>query len=310
MSARVLPSAVMGTGIVSVDLARMGWRWPSAALLAVAGIAWLLALGTGELVRQVAGVPATCVLGARLVASAPAVSWALGAAGLALWLYTVPRTKTPRHPRGADFLPVVATQSLAVLGAELGDVLRWPSLVALAGGLALYARIAARFAPRELVDGDGDQWVAGGALAISALACATLAAAWGAPDTLQIASVALWAAALAWLPPLVAGEAARPRAGSVQARWATVFPLGMYAAMTFAVASVAGAPSLHPAASAWTVAALAAWALTAAWTLTLGTRATPPFWPPPRRPRGSPAPARTAGGSGSSGTPPPRRSAG
>jgi hypothetical protein len=112
-------------------------------------------------------------------------------------------------------------------------------------GLALYGATIARFSPAELVRGAGDQWIAGGALAISGEACANLA--------LHGASVVLWVAAVAWVPALIAGELARPRIGAPSTRWSTVFPIGMYGALSLQVSTAA--------AEAMTGIALAAWAL-------------------------------------------------
>jgi hypothetical protein len=71
----------------------------------------------------------------------------------------------------------------------------------------------------------------------------------------------LAAAALAWLPVLIAGELAAPRAGDPGKRWSTVFPVGMYAAMAFAV-------GLTGFARVWTWVALAVWALAVAGSVT------------------------------------------
>jgi tellurite resistance protein TehA-like permease len=71
----------------------------------------------------------------------------------------------------------------------------------------------------------------------------------------------LWALAVAWLPALLAGELLAPRAGAVPDRWSTAFPVGMYAAMSFAVSHVAGLAWLEDIARGWTVVAAAVWAL-------------------------------------------------
>jgi hypothetical protein len=140
-----------------------------------------------------------------------------------------------------------------------------------AGGLG-YVGLIARFDLRELSRGAGDQWIAGGAAAISALACATLARATGS-GALADASVAACIVALAWLPALAAGELRRPRAGRVGRRWSTVFPLGMYAAMSFAVARVAHLPAARAFALGWTVVAAVAWLAVAAAALAQARRA-------------------------------------
>jgi tellurite resistance protein TehA-like permease len=47
-------------------------------------------------------------------------------------------------------------------------------------------------------------------------------------------------------------------------RWGTVFPLGMYAAMSYAVGRAEGRPAIVTFARDWTWVALAVWALVAA----------------------------------------------
>ena len=69
---------------------------------------------------------------------------------------------------------------------------------------------------------------------------------------------------MAWLPVLVAGEALRPRTGFDARRWSTVFPVGMYAAMSHAVGEQAGRPWIVAFARDWTWVAVAVWALVAA----------------------------------------------
>ncbi|HEX4258496.1 MAG TPA: hypothetical protein VH089_25640, partial [Streptosporangiaceae bacterium] len=70
-------------------------------------------------------------------------------------------------------------------------------------------------------------------------------------------TLVLWYLALAWLPVLIAGEVARPRPGHDIRRWATVFPLGMYAACSFTVGPVAGLSGITGFGRVWTWVALA-----------------------------------------------------
>ena len=106
---------------------------------------------------------------------------------LALLLVLVPcvlaRWRTPTV--GLSFLLVVATESVAVLAARVGLV--HEALVPLALGLAFYAFVLARFDLRQVLEGGGDHWIAGGALAIAALACARCG--------LHTLALAVWAAA-------------------------------------------------------------------------------------------------------------------
>ncbi|NEA17401.1 tellurite resistance/C4-dicarboxylate transporter family protein, partial [Streptomyces halstedii] len=209
-------------------------------------------------------VAATTVVGTRfaLLGATPVAAALLALAAL-LWpvlLVPVVRGWGPRMP-GAVFLGCVATEGLAVLGATLSATTStaWPAHAALVPfwfGLVLYAVALFRFDPREVVRGAGDQWVAGGALAISALAGAKLLTAarsgpylWNdeVDRALRYATVAVLALALAWYAVLLVSEVMRPRFRYDVRRWSTVFPLGMTAAATLSVATAVSAPWLtHP----------------------------------------------------------------
>ncbi|GHI05519.1 hypothetical protein Scel_38400 [Streptomyces cellostaticus] len=177
-----------------------------------------------------------------------------------LWpalLYLVVRHWQPRMP-GAVFLCCVATQGLAVLAATLAAAgatawLAHAALVLFWLGLVLYGLALARFDPRQVFEGAGDHWIAGGALAISALAGAKLLSAdsvrlylWNddGSSVLRTVTVALLVLDLAWCVVLLAAEAARPRLRYDMRRWATVFPMGMTAAATLSVAATVGAEGL------------------------------------------------------------------
>src|SRR5699024_10161023 len=82
--------------------------------------------------------------------------------------------------------------------------------------------------------------------------------------TLDTLTLVLFVGALLWVPPLVAGEMARPRLGYDVARWSTVFPLGMYAAAAFATGLGEGPRRLIDVADVWVWVALGVWALVAA----------------------------------------------
>jgi tellurite resistance protein TehA-like permease len=68
----------------------------------------------------------------------------------------------------------------------------------------------------------------------------------------------LWCAAMAWLPVLIVGEAVRPRLSLDLRRWATAFPLGMYAACGFVAGKVTGIAGIVDFAQVWTWVAFAA----------------------------------------------------
>jgi Voltage-dependent anion channel len=291
---RAAAAPVMGTGIVAVAFADAGREALADALLAVALAiaAALVALLVARAVRDRAGlaaaartpasltvVAAACVLGTGLthagLAGGGVALLALAAAVWAPLLWCVLRAW--RAPGGGDaFLVAVATQAIAALAAALAvpvgaGGLALAALVPLAGGLALYAFAAVSFDRAQLRRGRGDQWVAGGALAISALAAGDVdaalratgaAAALAAP--LRTVALVLWLLAMAWLPVLVAGELRAPRTGFDARRWSTVFPVGMYAAMSFAVGHAAARPAILAFARAWVWVAGAVWAFVAA----------------------------------------------
>lgn len=282
-------AVVMGTGIVSIALARDGVNPLSDALLAVAAAVWvgLAVMLVLQLARRRAhfahearspaaltGVAGTAVLGAGFAtAGANAVGIALLALATAWWAaLLVPVLAHWTTPTvGVSFLVVVATEALAALAATIGatEGAAWLVVAALAAfalGLALYVFVLVHFDRRQLVAGRGDHWVTGGALAIAALAAGTISdSAVGIGDLsvlhrpLELVALAVWALALAWLPILVVAELAARRPSYHLQRWATVFPLGMYAACSFVVGGVAGVRGIVDFADVWTWVAFAAW---------------------------------------------------
>jgi len=294
LAARAGGAVVMGTGIVSTGLALDGQTLLSLVLLGLTALVWCIVAAAvaaaalaarGALLEHartpgaLTWVAGTNVLGARL----SLLGWDRAAAALlalavALWLVLVPavlsRWRTPTV--GLSFLLAVATESVAVLSARLAvtDGIRWLALAALvpcALGLLFYLLVLARFDLRQLGVGAGDHWIAGGALAIAALAVARCAQAVsvlhgraGEGSALATAALAVWAAAAAWLPALLAAELVRRRRGFDERRWSTVFPLGMYAACSFAAPGAAGIGGLATFARVWIWPAFAAWLLVAA----------------------------------------------
>ena len=275
---------VMGTGIVSVGLAIDGSETLSRVLLALAAAGWFAAgaaavargLASRHLPASLTGVAGTAVLGTRAALLGwHAVATALLALAFALWLPLLPRIMRPpgRPTAGTSFLVVVATEAIAVLAAYVGvsDHARWlvvAGVLPLALGLAAYPGVVTRFDAAELARGSGDQWVAGGALAIAAVACAALggaAASMHAPadlhSLLDRAALVVWVLAIAWLPVLAVGELRRPRRGYDLHRWATVFPVGMYAVCSFLVAGTDHVGAVGAFARVWVWIALAVWAV-------------------------------------------------
>ncbi|MEW2621095.1 tellurite resistance/C4-dicarboxylate transporter family protein [Streptomyces sp. NPDC048106] len=290
-------AAVMATGILSTDLHLTGDEALSLAALALAGVIWVV-LAVGFVRRllldrrrwaaearspgALTAVAATAVLASRLaVLGRRPLAEALLALAAVLWAVLLPvvvRHWRPRMP-GSVFLCCVATQGLVVSAAGLAAAehtawLAHTALVLFWLGLVLYALALLRFDPRQLLEGAGDHWVSGGALAISALAGAGLLAAgntsglylWNEDDrdALRTTTVALLVVCLAAYAVLVVAEAVRPRFRYDQRRWATVFPLGMTAAATLSVATAVGVPWLRGPGRVLEWVAVAVWLLVAA----------------------------------------------
>jgi tellurite resistance protein TehA-like permease len=280
---------VMGTGIVSVALLLDGRVTLSRVLLACTAAAWIV-LG-GLLGRRwfrdrarvrveagspvaLTGVAGTAVLGTRLTL----LGWtwagiALLAGAVVLWVVLLGTVLAhrPLPTAGSAFMLTVATESVALLGVavavhERADWLLALSFAPFVLGLASYPVVLARFDVRQLAVGAGDHWVSGGALAICALAAADITTGThalsmlpGEGAALKGLSVGLWALAMLWLPALVVAEALHPRRRYDVRRWSTVFPVGMYAACSFAVANAAGTPGIEDFARAWIWVAVAVW---------------------------------------------------
>jgi len=286
----------MATGIVSVGLHMTAYEVLSRVVLGLACVAWVvLAAGFGirlvrdpERWRAEAGTPgaltavaATAVLGTRFSAlGRQTLAEALLALAALLWpLLLVQVARHWRRPMpGAVFLSCVATQGLAVLGATLAgaEATAWlahAALVLFWLGLVLYGCALALFDLRQVTEGPGDQWVAGGALAISALAGSKLLAAdsarlylWNDDErgVLRAVTLALLVLDLAWYAVLLVAEAVRPRRGYDVRRWSTVFPLGMTAAAVLSVAAALDSPRLKGPGEVLLWIAVAAWLAVAA----------------------------------------------
>jgi tellurite resistance protein TehA-like permease len=277
-------AVVMGTGIVSTALLLDRHETLSRILLAVGagvwiGLAVVLAdrtLREADRVRRdsrspaaLTGVAATGVLGARLTE----LGWrwagvAALAIALVLWLMLLgPLLRNWATPTvGASLMLAVSTESLAVLAATLATRERahWlldAAVIPFVLGLAMYGFVISRFELKQLLMGRGDQWITGGALAISTLAAAQLT---GVTHALKTASIVLWVATMAWLPILLVAEALRPRLDYDLRRWSTVFPVGMYAACSFAVGAAARSHLISDFAKIWVWVSLAVWLVVSA----------------------------------------------
>jgi tellurite resistance protein TehA-like permease len=288
-------SFVMATAIVSVGLHLTGFEVVSWCPLGLAVAVWaLLAVDfatrllwhrarwetEADTPPALTGVAATTVLGTRIsLLGWQSVACVLLLVAAALWpvlLLAVLRHWSRRMP-GAAFLVCVSTQGLAVLAAtlaqaEVGDWLAVVALVCFVLGLLLYVAAFTHFDIRQVWIGAGDQWIATGALAISALAAAKLLAAdqWtGTPHQLlrAVALIALGLTVIGYTILMVA-EIIRPRPQYDIRRWATVFPLGMTAVAALFTGAATDMSGLRTLGKLLLVVAVGAWLLTFAVLLT------------------------------------------
>ena len=226
------------------------------------------------------------------IADYPAAAAALLAVSGVCWaLLVVPVLRHWKTPTaGISFVLSAATEAIAVLGAVLAvshhaDWLVSAAAAAVVLGLGFYVFTAAQFDRRQLVTGHGDHWLAGGALAISALAAghvtqaaASLGQLGDLHQVLTTSTVVLWCLAMVWLLPLVACEILRPRLVYDVRRWATVLSLGLYAACSFITGEVADITAITDFGHAWTWIAFTGWLLALAgllrhsWTVLRGQR--------------------------------------
>ena len=244
-------------------------------------------------------VAATSVLGSQvlLVVGAWSVAAACWVAGIALWaivtygVFTaltvgVEKPSLAEGIHGGWLLPVVAAQSVAVLGAQLASGFGPRSPLALffclvmwLGGGMLYVWIISlifyryTFFPMSPSDLAPPYWINMGAVAISTLAGTLLAAAAPLSPLVQellpfIKGMTLlfWATATWWIPMLVILGVWRHVYRRFPLRydplyWGAVFPLGMYTVCTFRIAGMIDEPALLIIPRVFLYIALGAWAL-------------------------------------------------
>jgi tellurite resistance protein TehA-like permease len=246
-------------------------------------------------------VAGTCVLGSQFVIVAglwrPAAF--LWGAGIVLWavitygvlaLLTVKEHKPPM-PEGLSggwLVTVVAAQSVSVLGTQLAAgfgsreplVLFFSLLLWLGGGM-LYIWIISliffryTFFVMEPSDLGPPYWINMGAVAISALAGALLAAAAPASGLLRELgpflkgmTLLFWATATWWIPMLIILGVWRHLIRRFPLRydplyWGAVFPLGMYAASTYRLGQIIDVPEIMA------IPRLFIWVALLAWTATM-----------------------------------------
>jgi tellurite resistance protein TehA-like permease len=282
-------AVAMGTGALSIAFSLDGQQELSRVLLAITAVAWItivavLAARAAHHRRRVShevrapaalAVPAaTAVLGTGL--SELNWRWAsvvLLVAAFAIWLPLAANTARWREKpmTGTSLLLTVSAEALAVLGATVAirehvTWVAWASGVLLVLGAAAYLWVVGRFDFGQLLEGLGDQWIAGGGVAIATLAAASIARAgesigWstGPVRGLEDASVVMWWLSIGWLIPLLICEVARPRLRYRVERWSTVFPFAMYALCSFVTGSTAGVALISDFARVWIWVALAVW---------------------------------------------------
>jgi tellurite resistance protein TehA-like permease len=281
---------VMGAGIVSIALSLDGRETLSRVALVVAAGTWsVLALLLPLRARRdpaafradartplaLTAVIATAVLGTRLgLLGWTAVGAAMLVIALVMWVALLSPVRAGwRSPTvGASLLLAVSAESLAVLAATVAavDHARWlviAALVALTLGLGFYVLVISKFDVRQLAVGRGDHWITGGALGIAALAATRItsdARALGilgnGQGAMKTIAIVLWILSMLWLPVLLFAEARWPRPGYHPRRWSTVFPLGMYAACSFAIGALIHVDAITSFAQVWVWVAAAAWA--------------------------------------------------
>ena len=242
-------------------------------------------------------VAACAVLGSRLAQHHVLVA-ILAAAATFAWLVLVPLVvrdfrarplaQLREHAHGDWLLPSVATAGLAITAANLAVHHTWTGWVVLACGawvlaillhFAIAALILSRVIGRGLTPKEvtPDSWILMGSIAINALAGAKIITTsttrtsfqWLLPAA-HVVTLVAWILASTWIPVLLYAEmwSVDHRRGGMQfgkVWWSAVFPLGMYATTTRAVANALNLAALN------TVSLVFFWDAFAVWILvTLG----------------------------------------
>jgi tellurite resistance protein TehA-like permease len=245
-------------------------------------------------------VAACAVLDSRL-ADEPSLVWALGLAALVSWLVLIAlsaRNMTSRpfsalrdDAHGAWELASVGTSGLAIVATKvaLNTSAHWVLQAAVPiwvtalciYGLMTWLVLWRTVAERQDRDGfEPDTWILMGGLAIATLAGDNIRSL--APDWLagpvRLVTVVTWGAATLWIAPLIyfglhriSNRPEMLHFGGVW--WAFVFPLGMYSAATYTMATEIGQRSLLTVSLVFFWDALAAWLIVTLAGLLLACRA-------------------------------------
>jgi tellurite resistance protein TehA-like permease len=245
-------------------------------------------------------VAACAVLDSRL-ADEPSLAWALGVAAPVSWLVLIALSarNMSSHPfaglrddaHGAWELASVGTSGLAIVATKvaLNTSAHWVLQAAVpiwVTALCIYGLmtwLVLRRTVAERQDRDGfepDTWILMGGLAIATLAGDNIRSL--APDWLagpvRAVTVVTWVAATLWIPPLIYFGLHRISNRPEMLHfagvwWAFVFPLGMYSAATYTMATEIGQRSLLTVSLVFFWDALAAWLIVTLAGLLLACRA-------------------------------------
>lgn len=284
---------IMATGIVAHDASLLDARMLASVLLSIATVAYVILLAVtlaravhapghvlADLASQQRGpgflalVAATGVLGVDIAPLSLQVSTALWLLEVVLWVgityvffaAVAAHEHKPRPPQGLTgrwLLAVVATQSVALLGAMMSSrfgggepLLLFVSLSVFLSACVLYLALIPpilhrleflSLAPRAFTP---EYWINMGAMAITALTGAVLISLAGRWFLLEQVlpflfglTLLFWAGATWWIPLLVLLEVWRHVLRHVRLTYATeywsmAFPVGMYAACTFALSGL------------------------------------------------------------------------
>lgn len=308
---------VMATGIVSIAAEQQELDWLAGGLYAIAAIGYLTLwvmlaarilryprLFLADATNHALGFAfLTTVAGTNVLGSASGivhgwwdlawVLWWLSIPMYLVFLYTtliavVIDSDKPGLAAGINgtwFLLIVATQSVAVLGALLlprhdSDILAFAVLAMFTLGLVLYVIVMTMvflrwtFDPLDPAEATPPAWIAAGAVAISVLAGSNILLTADLSERVQRVApfvegmtVLAWATATFWFPLMIAIGVWRHLVRRFPLRyhpayWAMVFPIGMYGAATYRMLTAIELDALQWLPEITLVGAMVAWTAT------------------------------------------------